>query len=327
MAGRAGLVNRKCCDGARLRGGPRGPRGARAAGTSVPRGRLVRREAIPPAPPASRSGRPLPMRILAVETSTLAGGVAALEGERVVGESLLNVSLTHSERLMAMVDRLLVDCGWTLDQLDGLAVSVGPGSFTGLRVGIAAVKGLAFATGLPVAAVPTLDALAAALPFSLRAVCPVLDARKGEVYVSLYRWMDGTMARRWDYLALPPAEAAARIESPAGAARGRGGGVPRSGARGRRRVPGPAGPAAALSGARRPARSAHAGGGRGGGRRRPGADLPEAVRGRAGSAGWSAASLSSRWSGPCAWATSRRSWPSSACHSRRPGRGPRSATS
>jgi tRNA threonylcarbamoyladenosine biosynthesis protein TsaB len=155
------------------------------------------------------------MRILAVETSTLAGGVAALDGERVVGESLLNISLTHSERLMAMVDRLLVDCGWGLDQLDGLAVSVGPGSFTGLRVGIAAVKGLAFATGLPVAAVPTLDALAAAVPFSFRAVCPVLDARKGEVYVSLYRRMDGAMARQWDYLALPPGEAAARIESPA----------------------------------------------------------------------------------------------------------------
>jgi tRNA threonylcarbamoyladenosine biosynthesis protein TsaB len=155
------------------------------------------------------------MRILAVETSTRAGGVAALDGERVVGVSLLNISLTHSERLMAMVDRLLADCGFTLDQLDGLAVSVGPGSFTGLRVGIAAVKGLALATGLPVAAVPTLDALAAALPFCRRAVCPVLDARKGEVYVSLYRSANGTMARRWDYLALPPAQAAARIESPA----------------------------------------------------------------------------------------------------------------
>jgi tRNA threonylcarbamoyladenosine biosynthesis protein TsaB len=155
------------------------------------------------------------MRVLAVETSTRAGGVAVLDGDRVVGSSMLNISLTHSERLMAMVDRLLADCGLALERLDGLAVSVGPGSFTGLRVGIAAVKGLAFATGLPVAAVPTLDAMAANLPFCLRAVCPVLDARKGEVYVSLYRWMDGALARRWDYRVLPPAEAAARIESPA----------------------------------------------------------------------------------------------------------------
>lgn len=155
------------------------------------------------------------MRILAVETSTLAGGAAVLEGDRVVGSTVLNIALTHSERLMAMIDRLLGDCGLTLDRLEGMAVSIGPGSFTGLRVGIATVKGLALATGLPVVAVPTLDALARALPFAAPAVCPVLDARKGEVYVSMYRWAGGDMARIWEYLALPPAEAVSRIESPA----------------------------------------------------------------------------------------------------------------
>jgi tRNA threonylcarbamoyladenosine biosynthesis protein TsaB len=154
------------------------------------------------------------MKILALETSTLAGGAAVLDGDRVVGAVLLNIALTHSERLMAMVDRLLADCGLTVRQLEALAVSVGPGSFTGLRVGVAAVKGLALATGLRVAAVPTLDAMAAAVPFSPAAVCPVLAARKGEVYVSLYRWREGNMVRMWDYLALPPAEAAARIETP-----------------------------------------------------------------------------------------------------------------
>jgi tRNA threonylcarbamoyladenosine biosynthesis protein TsaB len=155
------------------------------------------------------------MKILAIETSTRAGGVALLDGDRLVAGAILNIALTHSERLMAMIDRLLAEGGCSLEGLDGLAVSVGPGSFTGLRVGIAAVKGLALASDLPVAAVPTLDALAAALPYSLRAVCPVLDARKGEVYVSLYRWMAGSMTRCWDYLALAPAEAAARLESPA----------------------------------------------------------------------------------------------------------------
>jgi tRNA threonylcarbamoyladenosine biosynthesis protein TsaB len=154
------------------------------------------------------------MRVLAIETATLAGGVALIEGERVVGSVVLNIALTHSERLMSMVDRLLVDCGWNLGRLDGLAVSVGPGSFTGLRVGIAGVKGLALASGLPVAAVPTLDALAAALPFARAPVCPVLDARKGEVYASLYRWADDTMTRIWDYLALPPATLASRLEPP-----------------------------------------------------------------------------------------------------------------
>jgi tRNA threonylcarbamoyladenosine biosynthesis protein TsaB len=91
---------------------------------------------------------------------------------------------------------------------------VGPGSFTGLRVGLATVKALAMALDLPVAAVPTLDALAARLPFADAPVCPLLDARKGEVYLSLYRWCESGMVREWDYLALPPELAAARLIAP-----------------------------------------------------------------------------------------------------------------
>ena len=155
------------------------------------------------------------MRILALETSTLAGSAALLEGGRIVGESLLDVALTHSERLMAMVDRLIQDCGWQATDLEALAVSTGPGSFTGLRVGVATAKGLALALGLPVAPVPTLDALAWNLPFADALVCPLLDARKGEVYLALYRWSGDRMDRRSEYLALSPRGAAARLTSPA----------------------------------------------------------------------------------------------------------------
>src|SRR5882724_976537 len=154
------------------------------------------------------------MKILALESATLAGGAALLDGDRLVGETTVSIALTHSERMMVVVDRLLTDCGWSATELEGLAVSVGPGSFTGLRVGIATVKGLALALGLPVAPVPTLDALAATLPFADAPVCPLLDARKGEIYCSLYRWSGVEMVRVWDYLALPPAEAAARLEAP-----------------------------------------------------------------------------------------------------------------
>jgi tRNA threonylcarbamoyladenosine biosynthesis protein TsaB len=154
------------------------------------------------------------MKLLAVESATLSGGVALLDGDRLLGEITLNIAITHSERLMSAVDRLLADCGLAPADLDGLAVSVGPGSFTGLRVGIATVKALAMALELPVAAVPTLDALASRLPFADAPVCPILDARKGEVYLSLYRWRDGGMAREWDYLALPPELAAARLDAP-----------------------------------------------------------------------------------------------------------------
>lgn len=155
-----------------------------------------------------------PMRVLAIETATLTGGAALVDGERVLGESTLSVALTHSERLMPAVDRLLQDCGWAPADLEGLAVSVGPGSFTGLRVGLSTVKGLALALGIPIAPVPTLDALAWTLPFAAVPVCPLLDARKGEVYLSLYHWADQGMVRDWDYLALPPEAAVARLSTP-----------------------------------------------------------------------------------------------------------------
>src|SRR5947207_8686334 len=154
------------------------------------------------------------MRVLAVETSTLSGGAALLDDERVVGEYTLDVRITHSERLMAAIDRLLSDAGWTPRDLEGLAVTVGPGSFTGLRVGLSTVKGLALALAIPVAAVPTLDAMAAMLPYAALPVCPVLDARKREVYASLYRWEGGAMRREWEYQALAPEALAARLGEP-----------------------------------------------------------------------------------------------------------------
>jgi tRNA threonylcarbamoyladenosine biosynthesis protein TsaB len=154
------------------------------------------------------------MRVLAVETSTLAGGVALVDGERLVAEYLLDVSVTHSERLLAAIDHVLADAGWPPRELQGLAVAVGPGSFTGLRVGISTVKGLALALGLPVAAVPTLDAMAAALPWASLPVCPVLHARRNEVYAAVFRWDGEGFRRESEYLALTPDELAARLSEP-----------------------------------------------------------------------------------------------------------------
>jgi tRNA threonylcarbamoyladenosine biosynthesis protein TsaB len=154
------------------------------------------------------------MRVLALETSTLAGGVALVDGERLVAEYVLDVSVTHSERLMAAVDRVLADARWAPRDLEGLAVSIGPGSFTGLRIGVSTAKGLAWALGVPIAAVPTLDAMAAVLAWAALPVCPVLEARRGEVYASLYRHDGDGLRREWDYLALSPEELAARLTEP-----------------------------------------------------------------------------------------------------------------
>ena len=128
------------------------------------------------------------MYILGIETSTKTGSVAIVSEEGVIAQYSLNIEVTHSERLMATVDRVLQDTGFTMSDMDGYAVAIGPGSFTGLRIGLSAVKGLALVTGRPVAAVPTLKALAWNLPYSAYPICPMLDARKSEVYTATYRF-------------------------------------------------------------------------------------------------------------------------------------------
>jgi tRNA threonylcarbamoyladenosine biosynthesis protein TsaB len=127
------------------------------------------------------------MLILGIETSTNTGSIALASDEGVIAQYSLNIEVTHSERLMATVDRVLKDTGITIAQIDGFAVAVGPGSFTGLRIGISTVKGLALSTDKPVAAVPTLQGLAWNLPYAGYPICPLLDARKKEVYAALYK--------------------------------------------------------------------------------------------------------------------------------------------
>lgn len=144
------------------------------------------------------------MKLLAVETSTLTGAVALVEGDTAVAECRLNLAVTHSERLLTAVDSLLAAARWTLPEVEALAVAVGPGSFTGLRIGVSTMKSLAFATGKPLVGVPTLDALAACLPFAAHPVCPILDAKKDEVYAALYRTDGGRLERLWEYRALAP---------------------------------------------------------------------------------------------------------------------------
>ncbi len=128
------------------------------------------------------------MYILGIETSTKTGSVAVMSENGVLAQYSLNIEVTHSERLMSTVDRVLKDTGLAVSQIDGFAVAIGPGSFTGLRIGVSTVKGLALATGKPVAAVPTLRALAWNVAHAAYPVCPMLDARKNEVYAALYRY-------------------------------------------------------------------------------------------------------------------------------------------
>lgn len=122
------------------------------------------------------------MYILAIDSATPVAGAALLRDENLVVEAFANVGLTHSETLMPMVDRVVNDAGITVRQLDVIAVTIGPGSFTGLRIGLAAAKGLAMATDKPLIGISTLEVLAHNLSCSSLLAGTILDARKGEVY-------------------------------------------------------------------------------------------------------------------------------------------------
>ncbi len=126
------------------------------------------------------------MKILAFDTSSTSGSVALLDDGRLVGEYTAGDVGTHADWLMRTVSALLRDSSCKIDEIDLFATGVGPGSFTGLRVGISTIKGLAWALKKDVAGVSTLKSLALNLRYSGDLVCPVLDARKGEVYTALY---------------------------------------------------------------------------------------------------------------------------------------------
>jgi tRNA threonylcarbamoyladenosine biosynthesis protein TsaB len=151
------------------------------------------------------------MYILGIETSTKTGSVAVVSDDAVIAQYSLNIEVTHSERLMSTVDRVLKDIGIAITDMDGFAVAIGPGSFTGLRIGLAAIKGLAFATSKPVAAIPTLKALAWNLPQSSYPVCPLLDARKNEVYGALYQYDGPRLMQLMPEATIPLADIADRI--------------------------------------------------------------------------------------------------------------------
>ena len=153
-----------------------------------------------------------PPIILAIETSGMCGSIALVCPGQCVAEYSLQTKMTHSRRLLSCIDRLLDDAALTWEDLDGLAVSLGPGSFTGLRIGLSTIKGLAMASTLPLIGISTLDGLASQLSSHPMLIAPVIDARKKEIYTALYRGsLNGTLQRISDEMAISPQDFASRI--------------------------------------------------------------------------------------------------------------------
>ena len=135
------------------------------------------------------------MLILAFETSAKAASVALLDGNRLLGESYQNTGLTHSQTLMVMAEDMLKQCGKTVSDVEAVAVAEGPGSFTGVRIGVAAAKGFAWGGELPCYGVSTLEAMAETLGIYQGYVCPCMDARRSQVYNALFYVNHGEIRR------------------------------------------------------------------------------------------------------------------------------------
>ncbi|MEL7566079.1 MAG: tRNA (adenosine(37)-N6)-threonylcarbamoyltransferase complex dimerization subunit type 1 TsaB [Dehalobacterium sp.] len=144
------------------------------------------------------------MKILGIDTATQVAGIGIVDETGVVAEGWLNTGKTHSQRLLPLMDSLLKHAEITWDEIYGLAVTIGPGSFTGLRIGLATVQGLAQVLNKPVAGIVSLDALVQNLAGTPGLLCPILDARKNEVYTALYRSEGNRMTRLSPYRAVNP---------------------------------------------------------------------------------------------------------------------------
>ena len=136
------------------------------------------------------------MLLLAFETSAKAASVALFDGEKLLAEQYQNTGLTHSQTLTVMAEDMLKQCGKTAQDVQAVAVANGPGSFTGVRIGVAAAKGFAWASEIPIYGVSTLEAMALGLGINEGYVCPVMDARREQVYNALFYVNQGVLTRQ-----------------------------------------------------------------------------------------------------------------------------------
>ena len=128
------------------------------------------------------------MKLLVLDSSGLVASVAIMEDDTLIGEYTINHKKTHSQTLLPMLDEVVKMTETNLDEIDAIAIAKGPGSFTGLRIGSATAKGLGLALNKPIVAVPTVDAIAYNLYETKGYICPIMDARRNQVYTGTYRW-------------------------------------------------------------------------------------------------------------------------------------------
>ena len=151
--------------------------------------------------------------LLAIETSSLVSSVALLHDDTLRAELTIQARLTHAEQLMPHIADMLVKASVAKSQIDGVAVSIGPGSFTGLRIGLATTKGLSFAWNVPIVGVTTPISLAYNFVGTSDRVCTLIDAQKGNVYAGVYRWDRTNLLTEKDIYIAPLTEVLDTLEA------------------------------------------------------------------------------------------------------------------
>ena len=153
------------------------------------------------------------MLLLAFETSAKAASVALFDGKKLLGESYQNTGLTHSQTLMVMAEDLLKQCNHTPCDVEAVAVAEGPGSFTGVRIGVAAAKGFAWGKNIPCYGVSTLESMALGLGAYEGLICPVMDARRSQVYNALFYVNHGSVSRKTEDRAIALSDLAEELKN------------------------------------------------------------------------------------------------------------------
>lgn len=153
------------------------------------------------------------MKILAIEASSLVASVAIINDDVITAEYTINNKITHSETLLPMIDEICRMTDTDVNTLDAIAVSGGPGSFTGLRIGSATAKGLALALDIPIVHVPTLDAMAYNVYGTDMIICPIMDARRGQVYTGIYSFDGDNLNVHLENSAMPIEDLIDRLKS------------------------------------------------------------------------------------------------------------------
>ena len=153
------------------------------------------------------------MIVLGIDSSTQVNTIALLQDGQLLCEAILNTRKNHSQRLMPMIDILLKEAGLTIENVDGVAVSSGPGSFTGLRIGMTTGKALAWSRNKPLVGIPSLDGVAFNAQGVTGTICPILNAKRNEVYTALYKMVKGELQRISDYMAVEPLELIKRLQN------------------------------------------------------------------------------------------------------------------